>query len=398
MLRVLTLSSLFPDASRPTFGPFVERQAQSLEALTDVDVRVVAPLGLPPLARWHPRYRELATLPAVECRNALTIYRPRFVHLPGPGLRFDAAAMADRLRPLLADIRREFAFDIIDAQFFWPDGPAAIALGRHFGVPVSIKARGADIHYWGKHRASRARIVAAGTAANGLLAVSAALKADMVALGMAGDKIMVHRTGVDHRLFTVRDRAKAKAALGITGPLIVSIGALIARKGQRFVIDALPSLPGATLVLIGRGEDEAMLRAHADTRGVADRVRFTGSLPASDIADWLAAADVMALATGSEGLANAWVEALACGTPVVTCDVGGARDVVDRLAAGRLAARSGAAFAVAIAALLAVPAAREDTAAAVAAFSWEANARALRGHLQALVKASTEANTPRSVM
>jgi teichuronic acid biosynthesis glycosyltransferase TuaC len=48
MMRVLTLSTLFPDASRPNFGVFVERQTLGLAAHPGVDLRVVAPIGLPP--------------------------------------------------------------------------------------------------------------------------------------------------------------------------------------------------------------------------------------------------------------------------------------------------------------------------------------------------------------
>ena len=387
MLRVLTLSTLFPDATRPTFAPFVERQTLALAAREGVELRVVAPLGIPPLGRFHPRYRSLAALPDVETWKGVGVYRPRFGHLPGPGARFDASAMARALVRPLDFVRTSFAFDVIDAQFFWPDGPAAIALGRHFGVPVSIKARGADIHFWGTNSATRARVLDAGRAADGLLAVSAAMKADMVALGMPADRIAVHYTGLDQNAFAVRDRAAAKAALAIRGPLLVSVGALIARKGQGFAIDALPLLPDVTLVLIGRGEDEAALQARALRLGVADRVRFTGALPQSVIADWLAAADAMVLPTASEGLANAWVEALASGTPVVTCDVGGARELIDRPEAGRLVTRSAAAIAGAVRALLADPPPREVVAATVERFSWEANAAALHAHLAQLVAA-----------
>jgi hypothetical protein len=75
---------------------------------------------------------------------------------------------------------------VIDASFFFPDGPAAVALGRRFGVPVSIKARGADVHFWGRQPATAAQVLAAGRAADGLLAVSAAMRDDMIALGMPG--------------------------------------------------------------------------------------------------------------------------------------------------------------------------------------------------------------------
>jgi len=386
MLRVLTLSTLFPDATRPTFGPFVERQTLGLAAHPDVELRVMAPVGIPPLGRFHPRYRDLAQLPDVETWKGLAVYRTPFGHIPGVGGGWDARALARALRRPLKGIREQFRFDVIDAQFFWPDGPAAVALGAELGVPVSIKARGADIHYWGNNPATAAQVIAAGKAADGMLTVSAAMKADMVALGMPGDRIAVHYTGIDKTVFHVRDRAAAKAALSIAGPLIVSVGALIERKGQGFVIDALPALPDATLVLIGKGEDEDELKARAQALGIAERVHFMGARPQLEIADWLAAADVMALPSASEGLANAWVEALASGTPVVTCDVGGARELIDRPQAGRLVARDAAQIASAIGELFANPPARESVLATVDRFSWEANTDALYAHLSALVR------------
>jgi teichuronic acid biosynthesis glycosyltransferase TuaC len=385
MLRVLTLSTLFPDAARPQFGPFVERQTIELAALADVEVRVVAPVGIPPLGRLFSRYRELAALPAREVWKGLTVYRPRFAHIPGVGGRFDSALLARALVPLLREIRAGFAFDVIDAEFFFPDGPAAVVLGKAFGVPVSIKARGADIHAWGSAGPTRRQVVDAGCAADGMLCVSAAIKADMVALGMPGDRIAVHYTGVDHARFYVRDRAAAKAALGVSGPVLVGVGALIERKGHELAVAALADVPGAMLVLIGAGAERAKLEALAVRVGVADRVRFLGSVGQDVIADWLAAADVMVLMSASEGLANAWVEALACGTPVVIADVGGAREILGRAGAGRLVARKPGAVAAAVQELLSEPLDRQVVAGAVARFSWEANAEQLVAHLKGLL-------------
>jgi teichuronic acid biosynthesis glycosyltransferase TuaC len=386
MLRVLTLSTLFPDAVRPQFGTFVERQTLGLAALEDVEVRVVAPVGIAPLGRYLTRYRALAALPVVEEWKGLTVHRPRFAHIPGVGGRFDAGLLARALMPVLAEIRRDFAFDVIDAEFFFPDGPAAVALGRAFGVPVSIKARGADIHAWGSHGPTRRQVVEAGCAADGMLCVSAAMKADMVALGMPGDRIAVHYTGIDRARFHVRDRAAAKAALGIAGPVLVGVGALIARKGQGLAVAALADVPGAGLVLIGAGPERAALEVLAVAVGVADRVRFLGSVGQDVIADWLAAADVMVLMSASEGLANAWVEALACGTPVVIADVGGAREVLSDGAAGRLVARDAGAVAAAVRDLLERPSDRDAVAATVARFSWEANGAQLVAHLAGLCR------------
>ena len=384
MLRVLTLSTLFPDANRPNFGVFVERQTRALAARPDVLVKVVAPLGLPPFPLDRlPHYHRL-DLPEREVRGGLSIERPRFLNLPATGGRFHARLLARRLLPLLRDIRREFAFDILDAQFFFPDGPAAIQLGRALGVPVSIKARGADIHHWGSAPGTAAQVRAAATQAQGLLAVSEAMRADMTALGIPAEKIRVHRTGVDLDRFRPRDRATAKAALGVRAPLVVSLGALIPRKGHDVVLEAVAALPGVHLWIVGEGPERPRLAAQIARMGLSGRVRLTGALAHDALPELLAAADVMALASSSEGLANAWVEALASGTPIVITDAGGAREVVTE-ASGRIVARNAPAFAAAIETLLEHPPEPGKVREAAQSFTWEANAAALHAHLAGLV-------------
>lgn len=388
MLRVLTLSSLFPDASRPIFGVFVERQTLGLAAHPDVELKLVAPLGLPPWPlsrRGH--YAPLAALPRHEDWKGVETWRPRFLNLPGTGGRFHVAMLTRALVPLLTRIRRDFAFDVIDASFFFPDGPAAVALGRRFGVPVSVKARGADIHHWGRAGATASQVIGAGRDADGILAVSQAMKADIAALGIPAGRIRVHHTGVDLTRFAPRDSVAAKAALGIDGPLIASVGALIPRKGHDIVIDAVAALPGVHLRIAGEGPERPRLAAQIARLGLGDRVKLLGSVAHGDLPPLLAAADVMALASSSEGLANAWVEALASGTPIVISDAGGAGEVVTAPDAGRIAARNATAFAEAIGELLATPPPRDAVRATAAGFTWEANTAALYDHLSGLVAA-----------
>jgi teichuronic acid biosynthesis glycosyltransferase TuaC len=386
MLRVLTLSTLFPDAVRPNFGVFVERQTLGLAAHPDVALKLVAPVGLPPWPlRTLSHYAPLADLPEREEWKGLDALRPRFATLPGTGGRFHVGALVRRLVPLLTGVRRDFPFDVIDAEFFFPDGPAAVALGRHFGVPVSIKARGADIHHWGDAPATARQVVRAGQAANGLLAVSAAMRGDMAGIGIPADRIRVHHTGVDLARFAPRDRIAAKATYNVTGPLVVSLGALIPRKGHDIVLDAVAAIPGASLLIAGEGPERAALQARIAARGVADRVRLLGALPHGDLPALLAAADVMALASASEGLANAWVEALACGTPIVITDAGGAAEVVTDPAYGRIAARDATAFGVAIADLLAAPPSPAAVRRGAERFTWETNTAALVEHLTSMV-------------
>jgi len=395
VLRVLTLSSLFPDVHRPNFGIFVERQTLGLAALEGIELQVVAPVGLPPFPlRLHPHFSGRGRLPSVESWKGLKVHRPAFPHLPGPGMRLAPLMMARRLLPLFRSIWADFPFDIIDTEYFWPDGPAAIALGRALNVPVSIKARGSDIHLWGKRGFSRRQLVEAGQAADGMLAVSAALKHDMTALGLPEEKIQVHYTGVDLDRFVIADRSIGKAALGLSGPLILAVGYLIERKGQDIVVEAMRHLPEASLILIGDGPARPALEARIAQAGLESRVRLAGSVPHQDLPRWFAAADVSVLPSASEGLANVWVESLACGTPIVIADVGGAREVVDNPAAGRIVERSPHAVADAIRELLLSPAPRDATRQTATRFTWSANAEALAKHLSELVQRHQRGGDP----
>jgi teichuronic acid biosynthesis glycosyltransferase TuaC len=389
-LRVLSLSTLYPHDHAPNFGVFVARQMEATAARGDIDLTLVSPLGLPPFPlSLHPRYRDLRSLPKQELRNKVQVFRPRFALLPKVGAHFNAGAIVRAVLPLARRLHTEQPFDLVDAQFFHPDGLAAVRIGATLGLPVSIKARGADIQFWGLQPGTADQVRNAGLGATGLLAVSAGLVDDMSALGIPRDKITVHRTGLDTDLFRLYDRRMCRDQLGLPRdrPVLATVGALIPRKGQAFVIEALAQLPDAILLLAGKGDDEARLRALAARLGVADRVRFMGAVPHGELPILLNAADVFVLPSSSEGLANAWVEALACGTPVVTTPIPGAQELITDPSWGRLAARDSAVIADAVREVLAARPLPETVQQAVSGMSWQANAEALALHWRKLVGA-----------
>ena len=118
-LRVLSIATLFPDAARPNFGLFVERSLRALAAQPCIDLTVIAPVGIPPFPlSLHKRYRALRALPHTEQWNGLTVYRPRFTLIPRYGARLNPAKVA---RAVLSAVRGQ-SFDVVDAQFFYPDG------------------------------------------------------------------------------------------------------------------------------------------------------------------------------------------------------------------------------------------------------------------------------------
>ena len=366
----------------------------------DWDVTVINPIGLPPLLPLK-RYAALRTTPAVEAPaletgGAITVHHPRFALIPGLSGRFNPAPITRAVLPLARRLHAERPFDLIDAQFFYPDGPAAARIARELGLPLAIKARGGDILYWGTLPACLAQIRAAAEQARALLTVSQALGRDMAALGLPEERIRVHYTGLDHARFWPRPRDEARAQLAARFPalalpanarIIASVGSLIAIKGQALSIAALAELPDdVVLVLVGAGPDEAALHRQAASAGLGQRVIFTGNLGHDDLPLLLSAAEAMVLPSEREGLANAWIEALACGAPIVISDVGGARELVDSPDAGRIVAREPKAIAAALREVLAARMPQSEVAATVARFSWDANAAALSAIYTGIVR------------
>lgn len=392
MRRLLSIATLYPNAHTPRFGTFVARQLEALAARGDWEVHVINPIGLPPIAVG--RYAPLKAAAVSGLEHGVHVYRPRFSLIPAVGGPLNPAMIVRSIVPLARKLHAAQPFDLVDAQFFYPDGPAAAAVAADLGLPLSIKARGADISHWGHKPYALRKMRNAADQASGLLAVSKSLADDMAAIGLPADKITVHYTGLDRACFHPLGRAESRQrlahdlAIPADGPLLASVGALIPRKGQKFVIEALTLLPEARAVLVGQGPDRATLEALANSLGVAGRVHFLGSLDHALLPLVLSAADAMVLPSASEGLANAWVEALACGTPLVITDAGGARELVQSEAAGRIVERDAHSIAAGVRAMLAAGYAPKQVAACAAHFSWEANAAALADYYAGLIGAA----------
>ena len=336
-LRLLTFSTLFPNNARPNHGVFVENRLRHLVASGEVTSEVLAPVPWFPLS--HPRFGDWALNAQVapeEQRHGLTVGHPRYLVIPKVGMSMAPAflyrAMIPEVKRLLAPGHR---FDAIDAHYVYPDGVAAVWLGKRFNLPVVVTARGTDVSLIPQFPRPRKLIQAAIAGAAALIAVSAALKAALVELGAPDAKVTVLRNGVDTTLFhPPADRAAARAALGLTGPTLISVGLLIDRKGHHRTIQAMEKLPGYTLLIAGDGPDRGALQSQIDRLGLSDRVRLLGARPHAELPGLFGAADASVLSSSREGWANVLLESMACGTPVVASNIWGNPEVVRTAAAG----------------------------------------------------------------
>ena len=339
-IRILTFSTLFPNAERPNHGIFVETRLRQLVEGGRVTARVIAPVP------WFPsgnprfgRYAGFARVPRAEERYGIAVRHPRYPLLPKIGMALAPILLARAVKPVLQRMICEGDdFDLIDAHYFYPDGVAAMMLGRSLNKPVVITARGTDLNLLPQFRLPRKMIQWAARHAAGLITVSAALKEVLAGLGIPAGRIDVLRNGIDLKLFAPVDRAERRAALGLNGRTLLSVGNLVPLKGHDLTIRALASMPDVGLLIAGEGPEGENLRALAVEAGVASRVRFLGTLSQIQLRDYYGAVDALVLASSREGWANVLLESMACGTPVIATRVGGTPEVVAAPEAGVLVA------------------------------------------------------------
>lgn len=375
-LRLLVCTSLFPHAGLPNQGVFVENRLRHLVGTRRVEATVLAPV--PWFPSRSPRFGAWAlhaSAPVVEERHGLRVLHPRFLTIPKLGMTVAPALLyVSAMRAAQRLLASGAQFDLIDAHYLYPDGIAAVRLGRRLGLPVVVTARGSDVTQLPDHTWPRRMIVGAMAQADALISVSAGLKRAMVALGASAEHITVLRNGVDLAMFHLpRDRAASRLRLGLHGPTLISVGHLIERKGQHHTIAALAELPGWMLLLVGDGPERGRLRALAAAQGVADRVRFLGNQPHGALAELYGAADMSVLASSREGWANVLLESMACGTPVVASAIPGNDEVVQAREAGLIVdANTPAGFAAGVRALWADRPGRDTVRAYAERFSWDA--------------------------
>ncbi len=378
-LRILFISSRFPDKSRPNLGLFVERQVRQLADRPSVEIAVIAPIGLPVTYRKTDR-EWLRALPYQEMWEGISVFRPRYLVVAR--LEWLTRQMLNAgILPIARRLHAKNRFDIVSAEFAWPDGPAAIALGRRLGIPVSIKARGLDFE--GPMRSPWiGRVLRdACMAADGLLAVSEDTKASMVAAGVPAERIHVHYPAVDTDLFRPLDHAEARRALKVDGPVLLCIGNLVPFKRVDLAIVAMTHLPDVMLLIVGNGPEAANLQRLATTLEVAGRVRFLGGVSNASLPAVYAAADVLVHCPQSDGFSNVRLEALACGVPIVTTAVGEARRIVVSAAQGTIVGPDPKQIARAAAQLIASRSAPKLIRAAAEPFSWLRATDFLSDHL-----------------
>jgi glycosyltransferase involved in cell wall biosynthesis len=332
-LPVVVLTTFFPNPRDPHRTPFLRHLVRALDM--HCAVRVVAPVPRrPQVGAW----RDAAPVPEIERHDGVELAHPRYLAVPGlhwlSGWTYYLG-----VRRTLRDLRRSHGPFVLHAHCAYPDAVGAAWVARDIGVPLVVTVHGSDINVSARQRLLRPQIRWALRSAQRVLAVSRALQQQVAALtGLPHERLAcIPCAGYAPEVFRPRPREPVRAGLGVRADarLVLFVGHLFPVKAVDVLLRAWGMrarrgslAPGEELALVGEGGERARLERLVREEGVAASVRFLGPLPQAQVADWLAAADLLCLPSHSEGSPNVVVEALASGVPVVATRVGGVPDLV----------------------------------------------------------------------
>lgn len=172
-----------------------------------------------------------------------------------------------------------------------------------------------------------AAAIAAANHADAVIAVSPSVATHLQQSGVHNTAMHVVMNGIDvQQIPPAYQTARTELGLPRDLPLTVTVASLLPRKGVAELIQALALVPDMALAVVGDGPQKSELQLLAKRSGVAERVLWVG-FSATPL-QWMAAADIVALASASEGLPRVLLEAMLCARPVLASAVSGSRDVV----------------------------------------------------------------------
>ncbi len=372
---------------------FNEQHALALSrAGVSVEILLLKPWIPRRLAAWVPRYAPLAGLPGRYFRDGLDVHVGRYLHVPGH--RLAGSTIASCARAIRRHLDSRGPFDLLQVHSIWPVGFAACSATRRAGPPTVITVHIEDpVSLWGNRRGSeryrdlsrKAFLVGVGTPVRRFLG-------SIPGFGDA-EHLRIIPNGIDHGQIA---RLAEKHGHATAGNRIVSVSNLWRVKGIDLLITALGRLQrqaGAAweLVVVGSGPEAEPLKRLAADLGLAGRVRFTGRLDHDAAIGEIMRGDIFCLPSRAETFGMVFLEAMACGKPVVACLGTGAEDLVVDGVTDRLVERDDpAALAAALGGLLDDPgkaremgnAGRERS----CLFSWERTAAAYGELYRSLAK------------
>lgn len=336
-MRILAISHLYPHANETRYGIFVARQLEAMAAcgaeITLIVPRAIRPKSLLRLFGMSAEKSHASPLCKYDGVRAISV---PYVTIPGAWYNNVRGLVVERaLANTAVRLHQEQKFDVIYATNLFLGGDVAVRLGRRLSIPSTCLAIGTDVNtvpnMSTQLRRTYERIV---KGLSGVLACGESLARKIDEL--RDDRALCVYGVVDLEVFhPVDDKHTLRVELGLptNKQIVVYAGYLYKTKGLLELIAAFERVhatqPDAVLVLCGGGKDESEIKAAADSSDCSAAIHFLGPIPPDQVHLYLQASDVFTLPSHAEGMPNAVMEAMACGLPVVSTQVGGLPDALE---------------------------------------------------------------------
>jgi len=397
-MRILFLSTTFPDAHAPTRGTY--NSALCLALQQRHQVHAISPRFFTEVYRPF-RAKKRFQIPDELHQHGITADYPTSWYTPRCCQQHYGEQMWWSIGQTVQTALQQFQPDVILSYWAHPDGAIGQRAAGIAGIPSAVIVGGTDVLILPKlpHRGIRVREVLAGSDA--VICVSEGLRQATCQLQVPPNRVHTIYQGVDESLFHHRtSRAAARQALGLTDDFVhlVWVGRMVPVKALPVLLDAAGQLRSHGLKfklhLLGDGPLRRPLAQYCARTGLDSFVHFHGAVGHHRIPDWYRAADLTVLSSDSEGLPNVLRESLACGTPFVSTDVGSLNEIASPLFSRLVPPGDASAFAEGVIAML-TPAAKQ-AAAEFTARTWSDCAQEVEQLLQALCTASGRSAASRS--
>ncbi|TKX48932.1 glycosyltransferase family 4 protein [Halorubrum sp. ASP121] len=342
-MNILIVSHLYPTPNDSVPGIFVHQQAQALQDRGH-SVRVLSPTPYVPSVPYLPdRWARFRDTPDHSRIDGVDVSYPTYLSLPSyhtlPLVAKSVRRSIDRAIPNLTS-RSSFTPDVINAHVPLPDGYACLPAAQRRNIPLVTTVHGASVYTSARNPLCRKQIGGVFDASEEVIFNSGVLLGEAESHFQNLSNAQVVHNGV--QLDVVK--SAPTASLSDTFPedriVVSSVGTLIDRKNHSVVIDAISEIESDKrpyYLIIGSGPNRNLLEQRIKSKGIEDFVHFTGYVPRhKHVLSKLKAADVMALPSTEEAFGIAYIEAMACGCPVIGCEGEGPSEFVDHGETGYL--------------------------------------------------------------
>lgn len=332
-MKIISVSHMFPNRIFPNNGVFVKERLKALSKV--VDTSIIAPLPHFPFIPLIKKYKKLDEIPYEEDFDTVYVYHPKYILFPKYFKFIDGYLYYWSMDSFFSKKITNEDIDILDFHWVYPDAFAGLRWAKKYNKKIIVTIRGNESICYFENSLRKKILVSTLQNVDHIIAVSNDMKKKVVKeYGVNDDKVTVIPNGIQPQQFKVLDKKKARMSCSLENnkKYILSLCRLSKEKGLKYLFEAFAELnkKDVELVVVGDGPLKGELSKMAFDLGIANKVKFVGSVLHEETIFWYNAADIYCLPSLWEGCPNVVIESLACGTPVVSTKVGGIPDLVPK--------------------------------------------------------------------